>query len=426
MRYSNKWIETERYKLERSFAQDVFFNVGELFGVIGIVKLLTTIPLRQKLSLVENLKCGQANTAINFINDRIFANHEGSLPFELFFNDDGSFESVGFQDFDGVLNYPFTAHPKSVKDKLHFIGYSAQPNDAPMKYGALDFERSTVSSYFDIPIDVTPFVHDFGATENSALLIENSILLGVEGILEGVLFRMKRDHRLRFGLIPTHNSSVKNIEWFTASSSYATMHTLNTWEDEKSVYHATGVADRFEGDLQRQDESTQFRMAVFEIDKAEGKVTLHEMDRIILAEFPRIHPAYTGIFAQYGYAAIQTKIPGMFIGIAKYDLGNRTVTDTIYFEEGMIGGDVVPIPKSGKQGAPSDGVWLGTFIYDSSTNASEWHLYDGTTMSSVPVARLLIEGKRVPFGFHCEWISEERLQRHISMHHAKKHRASTF
>ena len=424
MKYSNKWIETDRYRLERSLGQDVLLNFGEIFGVIGIVKLLTTVPLRHKLSSVPNLKSGQANTAVNFINDRIFANHEGSLPFELYFNDDGTFDSVGFQDFDGILNYPFTAHPKVVKNTLHFIGYTAQPNNAPMKYGAYDLETNTLSPYFEIPIKVIPFVHDFGATDRSALIIENSILFGPEGILDGVVFRMKSDHRLRFGVIPADNSSARDVKWFTASTSFATMHTLNTWEDEKSVYHATGVADRFEGDFQRQDESTQFRIAVFEIDKLNGQVILHEMDRMILAEFPRIHPSYTGIFAQYGYAAIQTKLPGTMIGLAKYDLGSRTVVGTVYFEEGMIAGDVIPIPKDGEAGIPSDGVWLGTFIHNPANNASEWHLYDGTTMSSVPVVRLLIEGKRVPFGFHCEWISEERLQRHIAMHNAKKRRAS--
>ena len=422
MKYANKWIETERYKIERNLKRDVFLNVGELFGIVGILKLLTTVPLRQKLTSVERLNSGQANTAINFINDRAFANHEGSLPFEIYFNDDGTFESVGFQNFDDVLNYPFTAHPKVVKNKLHFIGYDGQPDTAHMKYGSYNLDTNTISPYFDVPIDVTPFVHDFGATENTAVLIENSILFGVDGIIEGVFFRLKNDHNLRFGLVPSGNASAAAIQWYSFGTSYATMHTLNTWEDGDSVYHASGVADRFEGDLQRQDESTQFRMAVFEINKSTGMVNLLEMDQQVLAEFPRVHPAFTGVFAQYGYAVIQTKIPGTFIGIAKYDLGSRTVVNKIYFEERMIAGEVIPIPKSGDNGVPSDGVWLGTFIQNFATNQSEWHLYDGTTMSPVPVARLLIDGRRVPFGFHCEWISEEKLQRHITMHTHQKNR----
>lgn len=66
----------------------------------------------------------------------------------------------------------------------------------------------------------------------------------------------------------------------------------------------------------------------------------------------------------------------------------------------------------------SDAVYLATFVINSNTgNSSEWHVYDGETMSAVPVVVLGIpDGKRVPFGFHAEWIPEEQLQAHILAH----------
>jgi carotenoid cleavage dioxygenase len=60
----------------------------------------------------------------------------------------------------------------------------------------------------------------------------------------------------------------------------------------------------------------------------------------------------------------------------------------------------------------SDKVFLACFIFNNLTTSSEWHVYDGETMSSEPVARYAIPA-RVPYGFHGEWISEEQLQLHI-------------
>lgn len=72
----------------------------------------------------------------------------------------------------------------------------------------------------------------------------------------------------------------------------------------------------------------------------------------------------------------------------------------------------------GNDGKKSDGVFLATFIHNVNTNQSEFHVYDGTTMSSKPVMVLGFDNSssiRVPYGFHAEWISELQLKRHFSI-----------
>ena len=64
------------------------------------------------LADVDLLRAGQANTALLSWNGRLFALQETGLPFECALNEDGTLRSIGFTDFDGLLDFPFSAHPK--------------------------------------------------------------------------------------------------------------------------------------------------------------------------------------------------------------------------------------------------------------------------------------------------------------------------
>ena len=51
-----------------------------------------------------------------------------------------------------------------------------------------------------------------------------------------------------------------------------------------------------------------------------------------------------------------------------------------------------------------------TFVYDSNEDKSELVVIDAQDITSKPVARVLIP-QRVPYGFHGDWVSEEKLQK---------------
>ena len=65
-------------------------------------------------------------------------------------------------------------------------------------------------------------------------------------------------------------------------------------------------------------------------------------------------------------------------------------------------------------GSESDEVYLGTFIFNGNTNQSEFHIYNGKTMNSQPIVTFIIP-KRVPYGFHGEWISQNVLNSHFQL-----------
>ena len=46
-----------------------------------------------------------------------------------------------------------------------------------------------------------------------------------------------------------------------------------------------------------------------------------------------------------------------------------------------------------------------TYVHDEAKEQSCMAVYDARTMSSTPVARVMLP-QRVPYGFHGEWLSE--------------------
>ena len=85
--------------------------------------------------------------------------------------------------------------------------------------------------------------------------------------------------------------------------------------------------------------------------------------------------------------------------IAKYDrqTGERTLLE---LGAGRLPGEPVFVPAAG--GSAEDDGYLMTYVFDASTNSSEFVVVDASTMSSEMVATVHLP--RVPFGFHGNWI----------------------
>ena len=63
---------------------------------------------------------------------------------------------------------------------------------------------------------------------------------------------------------------------------------------------------------------------------------------------------------------------------------------------------------AGADAAEDDG-YLITFVYDESTDKSDFVVFDAKTMSSTPLATLPLP-VRVPHGFHGLWVDEQELK----------------
>jgi carotenoid cleavage dioxygenase len=56
-----------------------------------------------------------------------------------------------------------------------------------------------------------------------------------------------------------------------------------------------------------------------------------------------------------------------------------------------------------------DDGWLMSYVYDATTDSSEFVILDARDLSVPPVARVILP-QRVPFGFHGNWIGDHTVR----------------
>lgn len=56
-----------------------------------------------------------------------------------------------------------------------------------------------------------------------------------------------------------------------------------------------------------------------------------------------------------------------------------------------------------------DDGWLMSYVYDATTDSSEFVILDARDLSEAPVARVILP-QRVPFGFHGNWIGDHTVR----------------
>eukprot|EP00607_Mallomonas_marina_P006417 CAMPEP_0182427630 /NCGR_PEP_ID=MMETSP1167-20130531/18925_1 /TAXON_ID=2988 /ORGANISM="Mallomonas Sp, Strain CCMP3275" /LENGTH=498 /DNA_ID=CAMNT_0024610003 /DNA_START=325 /DNA_END=1821 /DNA_ORIENTATION=- len=425
--YSNQYLNTPRYELEKKLDRPVFLLIGELKGMVGLVKALLVTPLILFVLKKTQLNTGQANTAIYSYQSRLFAGHEGSLPFEIYWDDEEkAMKSIGYETFGDRLNYPVTAHAKvdPVEGELFFLSYSPNDKQHPMKYGYMN-ASADMTAYYGIPIPVIPFAHDFAMTEHYILVIESSVHFTPEKLLQGEFFSFTSSHKFRIGVVLKASHSASEIQWFETDSPLCVVHTMHAWEqhteDGLEIVLWTPIAPSFDGGLQ---ERADFTMREVRLKMRSGEMSITTIDTRYQIEFPRVHPDYLGRPARYGFAHSFTgELSDVmyFNGIVKYDMQHKRVAGALFLADNYVfSGECIPIPKdrSGaveEQGVGdySDTVYLGAFVLNLITDSAEWHLYDGESMSSTPLVRLDVPA-RVPMGFHSDWMSEAKLQQHIA------------
>lgn len=136
IKYTSDWVETPRRIIEKNLKKPFFLRLGELNGIIGLIKILFISPLKSILFNLQDLEIGPANTSLLNFDNRVFVLHEGSLPFEIKLDRNGKFTSVGYENFDEKLDFPFSAHSKVDVDSgiLYFHGCGFLENgNAAMK-----------------------------------------------------------------------------------------------------------------------------------------------------------------------------------------------------------------------------------------------------------------------------------------------------
>ena len=94
------------------------------------------------------------------------------------------------------------------------------------------------------------------------------------------------------------------------------------------------------------------------------------------------------------------------IGFFKFDLEKEELVKRISFGPTHTAGEVY-FQERENPTSEDDG-YLMTFVYDWTTDTSEFVMWDAITMNQEPVLRLALK-QRVPYGFHSYFVKEDEI-----------------
>jgi carotenoid cleavage dioxygenase len=436
--YTNMYIPTPKYELEKKAGEQIFDTIASLTGFTGLIKALFFSWAMPRAHGLSALEVGAANTNVIMYQNKFYCLFEASLPFEVRLTDRGEVFGIGYETLGGALNFPVSAHPKKddVTGDLLFHGYTAQPDlqkrDGAIKMGEVSGETGTLLFYRGMRLappatdkDV-PFAHDMTFTENWIIAVDSSVHFDPAAIFtpDSDFFTFRENANFSLGLLPRRrNAALGDVQWLEFDSPHVLIHTLNAWEEaDGTVVVWAPLGNNFSLTVDRKSNGNVFHMAELRMHPMTKIVTKEWIDTQNNVEFPRIRDECLGrSLCQYGYAGIMAEGEetgdGMFVGFVIYDLKRKSVHSTVRFPEGEFGGEpvVIPKPRSADTQDPSNKVYIGTFVFNVVDQASYVLLYDGETTSHEPIARVLIP-HRVPYGFHGGWVEESELRAHLEYH----------
>ena len=437
--YTNMYVPTPKYQLEKQAGEQIFNTLGSLTGFTGLLKALFFNSALAKAYGLSELEVGTANTNTIMYRNKFYCLLEASLPFEVRLTDRGEVFGVGYETFGHALNFPVSAHPKKdfVTGDLLFHGYAVLPDlqkrDGALKMGEVAGETGSLLFYrgLRLPPPATntdvPFAHDMMFTENWAIAVDPSVYFDPAAIFnpDSDFFVFRATANLKLGLLPRGRDAANgDVQWLEFDSPHSLVHILNAWEepDGTVVLWAPLGNNTISLTVDRKSEGNVFHMAELRMHPVTKITTKTWIDTQNNVEFPRVRDECLGRFlCQYGYAGIMAEGEdtgdGMFVGFVIYDMKTRRVHSTVRLPVGEFSGEpvVIPKPNTADEQDPSNKIYIGMYVFNVAEQASFFLLFDGETRLQEPIARLLIP-QRVPYGFHGNWVEESELKAHLEYH----------
>ncbi|KXZ51783.1 hypothetical protein GPECTOR_11g227 [Gonium pectorale] len=412
---------------ERAAGRPLFNKLGDLYGKRGLALLLLQ-KLFRSLGVVRTENgAGTANTALAFHAGRLLALHEGDLPYGVRVLCNGLIETMGRMRLSSSWKTSFTAHPKidPVNGEMLFLGYQFESNPY-VSAGILD-EHGNLVRQWGVELPYPVMMHDMAATENYLVLMHLPLCFDPQAMVKDntVPFRLRRELTSRIGLLRRDQASCPaggaEVAWFDIPGpGFMAFHVATAFEDAHgNVKVYACQQDNINLDLDAILCSEELaRLTEYTLVPASGAASSRRLSSVV-GDFPVVHPGKATRPCRWAWLATMetsaTCNTPSFTGIAKMDLTAQPGTDAcagcIAYPAGTYGGEAVFVPRTAAAAAEDDG-YLVVYVYDTLADASYFHVYDAVKMGSEPLARIRMP-RRVPYGFHGTWVSEQQLKSQV-------------
>ncbi|WP_334162056.1 carotenoid oxygenase family protein [Phenylobacterium sp.] len=386
--YRNRYARTPKWELEHEHGRS-------LFGTFG--NPMTTDPLAM------GNEGGVANTNIVWHAGRLMALEEGHQPFEM---DRDTLESRGYvRDYRGRVTAHPKIDPKSGEMVWFAYGVGDMPLSAGMSYGVTDAAGKVVRRD-DFQAPFACMVHDFMVTANHVLFPILPLTASLERAMSGrPPFAWEPEKGSHLGVM-RRDGDVGSIRWFNTEACYV-FHPLNAWEEGDTLYadvmryDAAPLFPRADGSPGQKSAARLVRW-IFDLAGPSDAIREQPLDDLD-GEFPRIDPRVETLRHRHGwYAADPTNAKTVKLGsIAHLDLatGARQVYD---LPAGDLTSEPVFTPRSA-DAAEGDG-WVTAVVWRAAENRSDLLVFEAQDIARGPIATARMP-RRVPFGFHGNWVS---------------------
>lgn len=341
---------------------------------------------------------GVANTNVIGHAGRTWAIVEaGNLPVEL----DYELNTVTMSTFDETLPGGFTAHPKRdpATGELHAVVYYWEWDY--LQYVVVG-TNGRVRRLVNVPVPGKPMVHDCAITDRYAVLFDLPVTFDLQAAMEGAFpYFWDNNYGARVGLLPREGDA-SDVRWIDVPLCYV-FHPLNAYDlpDGKVVLDVIRHERMFDRDKLGPTEGPP-ALERWTLDPATNTTRTERIeDRG--HEFPRHDERRIGKPIRYGYTAAfggeATHGP-----LYKHDLERRS---TEVHQEGKDRLFLEPVFVPRTADAAEDDGWILAYVYDARRNASDVVIVAAQDFTAPPVATIHLP-VRVPFGFHGNWVPDEK------------------
>lgn len=319
----------------------------------------------------------------------------GGLPMVL----DDDLDTITRSDYDGTLPDAYTAHPKRDPrtGELHAVTYYWEHPGVRYLVAGTD---GKVNHRVDIDLGASVMVHDCALTASSVLLFDLPCVFDLDLAVQGRFpYIWSHQRAARVGVL-ARGGAAADVAWVEIDPCYV-FHPMNAYDlpDGRVVVDVPRHPSMFDSTRNGPDEG-QVRFERWTLDPVAGIAKTEVVDDTGF-EFPRIDERLLGGQHRYGYGI--TAGPHLEFGsVVRHDLvtGERVArADT----DRYAWGEVVFVPRH--DGAEEADGWLMGFRYDKQSDASDLVILDAAEVAGSTVAEVHIP-RRVPFGFHGNWLPD--------------------